>query len=330
MHSVPVGSFERLSGFPSLWRAWGRCRRGKSRQPRMAAFDLDADTELLRLRYALVNGRYRPAPYRIQVVQDPKTRLIAAPSIRDRVVQTALLTEIGPSYERSFIDQSYAVLQGRGPQRAALAHLGWMRRYRWRLALDIHHYFASVDQRILLDLFAHRLRDPRSLGLIEALLTVGGEVYRHPLAQRVLHPGEAHPRGRGLALGGHLSHWSGGFYLDGLDHYIKRELKCRAYLRYMDDMALFGDDRGWLCEARDAIRDWLGRERGLRLKDADAPVLSTAQPAGFLGYRVARSGLMPGAKARRRLRQRLRRAHDLPYDALVRSLAAYRGVWMTP
>ena len=49
----------------------------------------------------------------------------------------------------------------------------------------------------------------------------------------------------------------------------------------------------------------------------------------FWGYRIARSGLGPGAKARHRLRQRLRRAHDLPQEALERSLADYRGMWMT-
>jgi RNA-directed DNA polymerase len=329
MRTVPAGSFQRLSSFQSLWLAWRECRRGKSRQPRMAEFDLDADTRLLRLHRALATGAYRPAPYRVQRVQDPKTRLIAAPSVRDRVLQVALLAEIGPTYERGFIDQSYAVLRGRGPQRAVLAHLAWMRRCRWRLALDIHHYFASVSHAILLGLFAHRLRDPRTLGLIEGLLAAGGEVYRHPLAVQTLHPGTPHPPGRGLPLGGYLSHWSGGFYLDGLDHYVKRVLKVRGYLRYMDDMVLFGDDRESLTEAREAIRDWLGRERSLALKDPESPVLPNTQPASFLGYRISRAGLAPGPKAKRRLARRLRAAHDLPHAALVRSLAAYRGVWMT-
>ena len=39
--------------------------------------------------------------------------------------------------------------------------------------------------------------------------------------------------------GGHLSQWCGTFYLDGLDHFVKRELKNRGYLRYMDDFVLF-------------------------------------------------------------------------------------------
>jgi hypothetical protein len=50
MRSVPAGSFERLSSFPGLWRAWQAYRRGKRRRPAVADFDIDADLELLALR----------------------------------------------------------------------------------------------------------------------------------------------------------------------------------------------------------------------------------------------------------------------------------------
>ena len=125
MRSVPAGSFERLSSLESLWVAWWLCRRGKRRQPHMAAFELDADSHVIRLYRSLQQGSYRPAPYHLSVVRDPKTRLIAAPAIVDRIVQQALLSEIGPTYERGFIDQSYACCHGRGPHRAVLKYLSW-------------------------------------------------------------------------------------------------------------------------------------------------------------------------------------------------------------
>ena len=157
MRSVPSGSFDRLSSFAALWSAWQACRRGKRRWPTLAAFDLDADLTLLRLHRALAEGRYAPSPYRVSLVRDPKVRLVAAPAVVDRVVQRALVDRIGPVYERSFIDHSYAVCSGRGPHRAALTFLAGMRRYPLRLHLDIRHYFASIDQGVLLALFAQRL-----------------------------------------------------------------------------------------------------------------------------------------------------------------------------
>ena len=97
-------------------------------------------------------------------------------------------------------------------------------------------------------------------------------------------------------------------------------------------------------EAREAIREWLQRERHLQLNprhDAVEPTeqpsttgapsasTPTAQPGTFLGYRVSRSGLLPGPKAKRRLRQRLRQIDALGPERLARGLRAYRGVLLT-
>ena len=326
MRSVPAGSFERLSSLEALWHAWLECRRGKRRQPRMAAFEIDADTHVIRLHRALRGGYYRPLPYRLTVVQDTKTRLIAAPDIGDRVVQQALLTDIGPTYERGFIDHSYCCGFGRGPHRAVLKYLQWTRRYRYRLSLDVHQYFASIHHETLYELFAHRLKDRWTRELIGQLLAAGGEVYQTPLGKAIL---GSTPPGCGLPLGGLLSHWSGGLYLDGLDHYVKRTLKVAAYQRYMDDFDLFGDDRSLLEDQRETIREWLWSERRLELNPHRQAVRPTSQPSTYLGFRVSRSGLSPGPKAKRRLKQRLKNADAIGVDKLVRGLRAYRGVLFT-
>ncbi len=330
MNTAPAGSFERISSLKALWHAWLHSRKGKRRQPRMASFELDADTELCKLHRLLRSDHYRPGPYSLSIVRDPKIRLIAAPDLPDRILQNAILMTIGPFYERSFIDHSYACCTGRGPHRAVLQYLKWTRRFRYRMDLDIRRYFASINHEILHGLFAHRLKDRKTLNLISMLLSAGGRVYQSPIAAKV--PSLAKdpiPVGCGLPLGGYLSHWSGGLYLDGLDHYIKRTLKVKGYLRYMDDFTLFGDDRIFLEEAGEAIIEWLARERRLELKYPDARVLPTTQPVTFLGFRVSRSGLLVGPKAKRNLRARLRQVDGLGYERLVRGLRAYRGIFMS-
>ncbi len=326
MRSVPAGSYEHIAAFPTLWEAWHAYRRGKRRRGAVAEFDLDADLAIWRLHRDLTRGTFTPSPYRISLVADPKVRVIAAPAVRDRVLQRALLDTIGPTYEQGFIDHSYAVGRGRGAHRAVLAALGWMRQTRFRLHLDIRHYFASVGHARLLALFAHRLTDTRTLNLIAALLEAGGAVYRDPLARIAL--GEPPvPAGQGLPLGGYLSHWSGGLYLDGLDHHVKRVLKVPGYLRYMDDFVLFGDSAAALCQLRERLIDWLAAERGLRLKDPAARPLDNRLPTVLLGFRVSRAGLGPGPKALRRLRWRLRLTDPDDPDHLARSLQAFRGIW---
>lgn len=328
MKRVPVGSFERLSSAAALWAAWTQCRRGKRRHPNVAAFELDADRAIFALHRRLVSGDYKPSPYRLKLVRDPKTRLIASSPIADRVVQTALLNDIGPAYERAFIDQSYACRSGRGPHRAVLAYLQATRRHRYRLSLDIRRYFASIEHARLLGLFARRLHDRDTLALLELLLRAGGQVYRLPLAMQVLAlDAAALPEGCGMPLGSTLSHWSGALYLDGLDHYVKRVLKIASYQRYMDDITLFHDDLRVLEAARGAIEAWLIQERGLKLKIA--ALRPTHEASTYLGFRVSRAGLAPGPKAKRRLKQRLRSAGLAAPAQLARSLHAYRGVLLS-
>jgi hypothetical protein len=328
MRSVASGSFERLSSVEALWESWLKCRRGKQRRPAIAAFDLNADKAVFALHRALRSGAYRPSPSHIRLVRDPKLRLVAAPAIRDRIVHTALLNEIAPAYEQGFIDQSYACGTGRGPHRAVLAYLQATRTFRYSLSLDIRRYFASIDHAILMALFAHRLKDEKTLSLLGQTIQTGGQVYQTSFATLVL-GGKPVPLNVGLPLGAHLSHWSGGLYLDGLDHFVKRILKCRCYQRYMDDFTLFHDDPEWLEKARDNIADWLLNERRLTLKDPNSPVLSTRQPKSYLGFRVSPAGLAPGPKAKRRLKQRLKQGIDSTPGQLMRSVKSYRGLMLS-
>jgi RNA-directed DNA polymerase len=273
------------------------------------------------------SGIWRADPWRLRIVHDPKTRLIAAPSIRDRVVHRALLDEIGPHYERGFLEQAYAWGSGRGPHRAVLQLLAWMRRYRYRLGLDIARYFPSIRHPTLSALLFHRLGDPKTRTLVLRLLAAGARVYRTALAGDLLgFGGPDWPGERGLALGSYWSQWCGNFYLDGLDHYIKRELKVPAYLRYMDDLVLLDDERSRLEEARAAIREWVGRERGLALNPKRGHVVPGREPVVFLGYRVSPAGTAPSRKLRRRMARRLRHAARKGPDALRRTLASYRGL----
>ncbi len=181
-----------------------------------------------------------------------------------------------------------------------------------------------LDHGILLDLYAHRLRDARSLQLIGLQLDSAATVYAGAEAQRVLGV-EGRP-GYGLALGSHLSQWSGSFYLDGLDHFVKRELKVRDYLRYMDDFVLFGDDEAALVEQRGAIEQWLWEKRRLRLNPKLGAVVGTDVPLSWLGFRVSRAAIGPGRKLRRRLRSAVKRAALRGPAALEQCLTSYRGL----
>lgn len=329
MRSVPAGSFQRLTELGALRCAWLRCRQGKRRRAAIAAFDLEWDRALLGLQRELRSGAYRPSPWRLHSIRDPKPRLIAAPAVRDRVVHHALLAEIGPTYERGFIHHHYATGAGRGPHRAVLQYLAWMRRFDYRLHLDIAGYFASIAHARLIDDLFRRLRDPQTRRLAERIVGSGDAVYQHPLARQVL-GARVPPPGYGLPLGSWFSQWSGAFYLDPMDQLVVRTLKPAAYLRYMDDFVLFADAPGPLADARGALVDWLAQRRALALNPGRLAVEPNRSPGVFLGYRVSRAGIAPSRKLRRRLKGRLRQGAAAGPETLVRSIRSYRGLLCFP
>ena len=140
---------------------------------------------------------------------------------------------------------------------------------------------------------------------------------------------ERYPLGRdcGLPLGSHLSQWAGNYYLNDMDHFIKRQLKVGPYLRYMDDFVLFSDQREELQRALSAIVVWLQSQRRLSLNPAYGEALPTAAPTLFLGFRVSRAGIGPSRRMRRALLRRSRVAMTTGPEALTRTLSACRGWW---
>jgi len=92
-------------------------------------------------------------------------------------------------------------------------------------------------------------------------------------------------RPRGLPIGNLTSqHWAN-VYLNELDQYAKRELKCRAYIRYVDDILLFSDDKGTLHEWREEIVAFLESLR-LALHETKAQSRPSATGVSFLGFQV--------------------------------------------
>jgi RNA-directed DNA polymerase len=281
------------------------------------------------LQRQLAEGCYRPSAWGLRGIRDPKTRLIAAPAVRDRVLHHAVLNEIGAVFERRFIEQSFAAGRGGGPQRAVLYFLACQRRHAWRLHLDISAYFPSVSHQRLLALLAERVRDDDTLALLQSIVASGDQVYRSRLAAQLL--GDRRPSpGQGLPLGSWFSQWCGNFFLDGLDHFIKRDLKIPGYLRYMDDLVLFAEDRTHLLEARSAVADWLREQRALRLNPKRLAVEPTHTGAVFVGYRISQAGIAPSRKLRRNLRQRVRLAAARGEESLIRTLRSYQGLLVFP
>lgn len=236
------------------------------------------------------------------VVRDPKRRVVSAAPFRDRVVHHALFRVIGPIFEKGFIADSYANPVGKGTHRAIARYEHFRDRHSHVLRCDIWRYFPAIDHAVLKSDLRRRIACRETLSLCDTI--IDGSNAQEPVL--LYFPGDdlftPHERRRGLPLGNLTSQFFSNVYLDALDHFVKEVLRA-PYLRYVDDFALFSRDPGELAEWRARIERWLEGRR-LRLHPQKTMIVSTAEPATFLGFELHRGGLRRLPAARHPLRIR--------------------------
>lgn len=310
-----------------LW-AVRKAQRGKRYRENVLAFNYNLETELLALRYALQQKTYRPGKYKTFQVWEPKPRLISAAPYRDRVVHHALCNVILPIFESTFIFDSYANREGFGTHRALRRFTTFARSSRYILQCDVRKYFPSIDHEILKALIRRKIKCPDTLWLIDTIIDGSNE--QEPSLEyfpgdNLLTPLE---RRKGLPIGNLTSQFFANIYLNGFDHYVKEQLKASKYLRYVDDFALFSDDRSFLAEARLAIEDYLA---GLRLKihPIKSQLFETQYGASFVGFRVLPDRIRVRNDNLIRARVRLKHlqtayAHDrISFERLTQSVQSW-------
>ena len=276
-----------LVSFENLYLAFKKAARGKRSQPNVAAFEFGLELELAQLQEELEAQTYRPGAYDSFYIHDPKRRLVSAAPFRDRVVHHALGNAIEPIFERTFIGDSYANRVGKGTHRALDRCQAFARRYRFVLRCDVRQYFASIDHQILRAILARKLDDAEVMWLVDRILESGAGVLAEEY-EMVYFPGDdllAACRPRGLPVGNLTSQFWANVYLNELDQTVKRELRCPAYLRYVDDFCLFSDDKGQLWAWKDAVRQRLAGLR-LTLHEGASTVHPVRDGIPFLGFRV--------------------------------------------
>jgi RNA-directed DNA polymerase len=284
--STPSEAFIRITSWVNLQEAYRKAARGKRGRNKTAAFEHQLADRLLDLQKELRSLRYRPGPYVNFSIHEPKKRLISAAPFRDRVVHHALLNVIEPWFERRFIFDSYANRPGKGTHRAVDRLQQFARRYRYVLRLDNVKHFPSIDHAILRDTLARVIREKDVLWLVDRILEGGVGVLKSEYTM-VWFPGDdlfAALRPRGLPIGNLTSQFWSNCYMDPFDHFVKRKLACRGYLRYVDDYALFSDSKRELWGWKKAI---VGRLAEMRLTiHAGAQVVPVSAGIPWLGFIV--------------------------------------------
>lgn len=283
--------------FEQLVQAYYDCRRNKRNTNSARQFEQRMEANLLDLHDELLAGTYQPGSSICFVVTRPKPREVWAAEFRDRIVHHLLYNQVGAAIESRFIADSCACIPGRGTLYAARrleakvrsATSNWSTPCAY-MKLDLANFFVSIDKRVLANQLKRAIDEPwwRRLAL-QILWHDPRSNYHMRCAPRLLNRVPQHkrltaqPAHLGLPIGNLSSQFFANIYLDALDQHVKHVLKCRHYIRYVDDMVLLHESPQQLNRWRDQIEAFLP-VLGARLNPSKTILQPVERGIDFVGH----------------------------------------------
>ena len=161
-----------------------------------------------------------------------KKRTIIVPSFDELVIQHMVVNVLIPIFSKGMYTHSYGSIPKRGPHKGKKVIVKWLKKgkhCKYCAKLDIRKYFDNVRHDVLIKKLRKIIHDEKFLDVLIKIIEVV------PV---------------GIPLGFYTSQWIANWYLQDLDHYIKERLRIKHYIRYMDDLILFGNSKKILHNAR--------------------------------------------------------------------------------
>lgn len=253
--------------------------------------------ELKRLEEELRTGKYQPhAVKRVWIPKPGSTeqRPLGIPTVRDRVVQTALLNVLEPIFDVTFAEDSYGFRKGRGCHHAlerieALLNEGCV----YVVDADLKSYFDTIPKDRLLNRVRERVSDNGVLGLVEKFLDQG-----------VMDGLSEWTPEKGTPQGAVISPLLANLYLNPLDHLLAEA--GFAMIRYADDFVIMCRSREEADRALATVKQWV-EDNGLMLHPTKTKVVDARTDGfDFLGYTFRGELRLPRKKSLDKLRETIR------------------------
>lgn len=286
----------------TLRLAWDKVKRNRGAAgvdgQSIKKFEANADNYLMELKEALEKGQYHPAAVkRVDIPKgDGKTRPLGIPTVKDRVVQTAVKMVVEPIFEHHFLPSSYGFRPGLGCKDALRAVDRLLKQgYTHVVDADIQGYFDNIPHERLMARVEEKISDGRLLGLI-----------RSWLKQDVIQEMERWTPTKGTPQGAVISPLLANIYLHPLDE----RLKAKGYesVRYADDFVVLCQSPEDAAAALQDVQEWMA-ENGLTLHPDKTHVgncMNRGEGFEFLGYRFERGRRWVRKKSLTKIKESIR------------------------
>lgn len=300
-----------------LYAAFLCAKRHKADKPYVKHFERNLKDNIEGLCDALWTRTYQPEPSTCFIIQRPKKREVFAAQFRDRIVHHLYYNYTHELFERTFIQDTYSCIAGRGThygiermtQHIRRESHNWMRPC-YALKIDIRGYFMHINRHILLTLAMASLEKMSSHRVTKGDTTTWRDVIDYDFIEWLteeivmLDPTKEcrragnvsewdgvdksklmsnAPEGCGMPIGNLTSQLFSNVYMNPFDQMVKRILRFLFYGRYVDDSDTICADRQRLENAIPVMRDFLKDELCLDIHMGKTQIIDVRHGVEFLG-----------------------------------------------
>lgn len=266
--------YENLT-FSNLLKAHKRARKHKVYKDEIIKFELDLENNIINLLNNIKNKKYHLGNYREFKIYEPKERLIKSLPYVDRIVHQWYIEEfIKPFILPKLITSTFACISNRGTHNAVLEVEKYMRIYNrnygdfWILKCDISKFFYSINPYILFDILKKYISDKELLKFTKLL------IFDNVDNSNI-----------GIPIGNYTSQFFANIYLNELDQFVKRTLKVKYYVRYMDDFIILAKTKNDCIHLKADIENFLSTKLHLSLNNKSR-YYPYKMGVNFCGYRI--------------------------------------------
>jgi len=297
---------ERVTDYDNLYKAYLKTRKRKRFRPEVLEFSANLEDNLHDLQDALRSMTYRPGKYYKRIIHDPVDRLIMWQAFIHRVVQWAVFRVINPEFARGYIEDVHSCIKGRGSDTAAQRLFYFMqqdsrieknsgldpdgrpvRRFYFQ-KMDVSKFFYRIDHQVSLDLVGRKCNyDPWLMWIMDLFVNAEGEKFGFPPGKGIkdVTPDEM-VADKGLAVGSLLNQMLANVNMNEVDHFVKRQLHVRQYVRYVDDSVMLSDSKAQLLDWRHRIEDFTADRLKLELNPKKTFIQPISHGIDFCQYRI--------------------------------------------
>ena len=281
--------------FQNIYKAYLQCRKHKRNTINALQFEQNLIENLWDLTHALQNRTYKPTTSICFLTSSPKLREVFAADFKDRVVHHVLVNAMEEKHEKMFIHDVYNNRKNKGTHQAVNRAQRYMRQIPkgYYLQLDIKGFFYHLDKDILYKKIYAQMYNSNNDDIVWLSHTV---IYHDPTKDYVFKGDKsklallpAHktlfkiPKNRGLPIGNLTSQFFANVYMNDFDNYVKRTLKVKRYIRYVDDFVLFDESKERLEWLNTQMEHYLHTNLKLFLRE-DTKLKKHSAGLDFLGY----------------------------------------------